>query len=109
VSTQTPTPVVVGSGEAEQVLSLCAAIDAIAQAIDDNVDRAVDPLRADIGGTHHMLGTIANEVRDRVDAWLSVERMIASGEAERCPACGDVLPLASVLSHRAHFHGGVDQ
>jgi hypothetical protein len=99
-------PPVPGSGEAEQVIALCNAIDAITVSMDESAERLPDEVRPDVNWLPAMFGTVADEIRNRLGDWLIVEEQIAAGQAERCGLCGDVLPLASVLSHRADLHQG---
>lgn len=99
-------PPVPGSGEAELVTSLCDAIDAIAQAMDDTIERLPDQARQDVYGVPGIFPIGAGEIRDRLAAWLAVEEQIAAGHAERCDQCGDVVPLVSLLRHRAELHQG---
>lgn len=97
---------VVGSGEAEQVISLCHAIDAIARAMDETIERLPDQARRDVFGLPGIFPIGAVEIRNRLDAWLVVETQIAAGEAERCDQCGDVLLPDQMGDHVVVMHGG---
>jgi hypothetical protein len=97
-------PPVPGSGEAELITSLCDAVDAIAVAMDDTIERLPDQARQDVFALPGILPIGAAEIRNRLSAWLAVEEQIANGQAERCDVCGDVVPLTSLLAHRADLH-----
>lgn len=109
MSAQT-SPIVIGCGHAEQILALAGAVEAITQAIDDQVDLAPDQLRKDIRGIHHLLTSTTGEIRERVGDWLTIERKIATGEYERCQDCGDIHDAGQQMAdHRAHRHAEVDR